>query len=103
MTLRSRDLNIFPERRSRGKRVLRRQRCRDLHPLNPSGGLWGGSYSKTSGWLQAGVGKKRADGLVSPNILMQRGRQEYWSGGATAGTRGKAQSLTLGTGQGAES
>lgn len=94
MTLRSRDLNIFPESRSRGKTVLRRQLCRDLLPLNPSGGLWGGSYSKTSGWLQAGVGKKRADGLVSPNILMQRGRQEYRSEGATAGTLGKAQSLT---------
>lgn len=82
--------------------MLRRQCCRDLHPLNPSGGLWGGSYSKTSGWLQAGAGKKRADGLVSPNILMQRGRQECRSGGAGGHLRkGSEPDLGLGTGQGA--
>lgn len=56
--------------------MLRRQLCPDLLPLNRCGGLRGRFHSKTSGWLQAGVGKKRVHGLGSPNILMQNGRQE---------------------------
>lgn len=88
MTLKSSDLNIFPGGGIGGKGVLSRHLCPALLPLSPCGGLWEGSHSKTSGWLQAGAGNKRADGMVNPNIPMQRAGRNR-PGGAAAGTPGK--------------